>query len=54
MFALEWFHDFIYQDMKKVKHMTEKVYGLTYVCALLMYLSVGCVVVNWQQTTPYN
>jgi hypothetical protein len=24
MFALHWFHDFIYQDMKEVKHMTEK------------------------------
>jgi hypothetical protein len=24
MFALEWFHDFIYQDMKKLKHMTKR------------------------------
>jgi hypothetical protein len=24
MFALECFHDFIYQDMKKVKHTLEK------------------------------
>jgi len=46
IFALQWFHDFIYQDMKKVKHMTEKGCGLTYVCACLMYLSVGCLVVN--------
>jgi len=30
IFALEWFHDFIYQDMNKMKHMMEKVW--TYLC----------------------
>jgi len=46
IFALEWFHDYIYQDMKKKLSIWRKGYGLTYVCACLMYLSVGCLVVN--------
>jgi len=45
IFALEWFHDFIYQGMKKWS-IWRKGYGFTYVCACLMYLSVGCMVVN--------
>jgi hypothetical protein len=45
MFTLEWFHDFIYQDMKSEAY-DRKEYGLTYVCECLMYLSVGGLFAN--------
>jgi hypothetical protein len=45
IFALEWFYDFIYQDMKKW-NIWWKGYGLTYVCACLMYLPAAGLVVN--------
>jgi hypothetical protein len=46
IFALEWFHDFIYTRYEESEAYDGKWCRLTYVCACLMYLSVGCLVVN--------
>jgi hypothetical protein len=44
MIALEWFHDFIYQDMKEMNHMTEKGWTYLRVCVsdVLVWGMFGC------------
>ena len=50
MFALEWFHDFIYQDMKKMKHVTEKGMDLP----MCVHAWCTCLWDVWLWTVSYS